>query len=228
MSEVKYIQITTIFTGDVIYAGDAEDLSALLVAAAKSGADMSRANLYGANLYGANLYGANLSGANLSRANLSRANLSGANLYGANLYGANLYGANLYGANLYGANLSGANLYGANLSGADLSRADLSRANLSGANLSGANLYGASIDGEKLTKAPLGVSGLRWWILVTDGYMRIGCQRHTHSEWADMSDKQISDMDSAAAEFWLLWKAPLLSMCAAHAVGLSSDPSKEK
>jgi uncharacterized protein YjbI with pentapeptide repeats len=153
MSEVKYIQITTIFTGDVIYAGDAEDLSALLVAAAKSGANLSRADLYGANL-----------------------------------------------------------------SGADMSRA----------NLSGANLSGASIDGEKLTKAPLGVSGLRWWILVTDGYMRIGCQRHTHSEWADMSDKQISDMDSAAAEFWLLWKAPLLSMCAAHAVGLSSDPSKEK
>jgi len=151
----------------------------------------------GANLYGANLRGANLRGANLY----------GANLYGADLYGANLCGANLCGANLLGADLCGANLYGANLRGADLC----------GANLYGANLCGADLYGEILKRTPLTVTGLRWFVLITDGFLRIGCQRHSHADWANFSDEQIAQMDSHASAFWTTWKAPLLSMCAAHA-----------
>ena len=95
------------------------------------------------------------SGANLSGAYLSGANLSGAYLYGAILSGANLYGADLSGAILSGANLSGAYLYRAILSGADLSEADLSRIILSGADLSGANLSGAYLSGAILYGAIL-------------------------------------------------------------------------
>ena len=138
--------------------------------------------------------------------NLEGANLEGANLYGANLRGANLEGANLYGANLRGANLYGANLYGANLRGA----------NLYGANLRGANLEGASLYGEKLTKSPLTISGLHYWCLITDGYMRLGCKRFTHDEWSEFSDEQIKEMDCCALEFWNKWKTPLLSMCESH------------
>ena len=129
-----------------------------------------------------------------------------ANLRGANLYGANLDGANLRGANLGCANLRGANLRGANLDGA----------NLRGANLDGANLYGASLDGEKITKQPLSVANLRYWCLISDSYMRLGCKRFTHDEWAAFSDVQISAMDAGALEFWQRWKAPLLAMCKAH------------
>ena len=140
-------------------------------------------------------------------ANLDGANLRGANLRGANLYGANLRGADLYGANLRGADLDGANLCGANLCGA----------NLCGANLYGANLRGADLDGEILKRTPLTVTGLRWFVLITDGFLRIGCQRHSHADWANFSDEQIAQMDSHASAFWTTWKAPLLSMCAAHA-----------
>ena len=143
-----------------------------------------------------------------------KANLDGANLYGANLDGAYLHGANLRGANLYGANLYGANLDGANLDGA----------NLRGANLYGANLYGAYLDGEKLTKSPLVITGLRYWCLISDGYMRLGCKRFTHEEWAEFSDDEIEKMDSCALEFWKQWKESLLAMCKAHAV----KPVEEK
>ena len=129
----------------------------------------------------------------------------------ANLYGANLDGADLRGADLYGANLRDANLYGADLDGADLYGADLR-----GANLRDANLYGADLDGEKITKSPLSVVGLRYWCLISDGYMRLGCKRFAHAEWADFTDEQISKMDSHALEFWRQWKHPLLAMCAAH------------
>ena len=167
----------------------------------KQATEKGKANLRGANLRGADLYGANLSGANLYSADLYGANLRGANLYSADLYGANLRGANLYGANLRGANLSGANLYSADLYGA---------------NLRGADLYGANLDGEKLTKSPLVVTGLRYWCLISDEYMRLGCKRFTHEEWAGFSDDEIDEMDSCALEFWRQWKEPLLAMCCAH------------
>jgi len=142
--------------------------------------------------------GANLSGADLSCANLYGANLSGANLYGADLYGADLYGADLSCANLYGANLSGANLYGADLYGADL--------------------YGAKIDGEEIKKLPVQIGGLAWDVLITEGFMRIGCQRHTHEAWAEFGPDEIHDMAGDATEFWEQWKAILLSICKEHSI----------
>ena len=116
------------------------------------------------------------------------------------------------GANLYGADLSGANLYGADLYGA---------------NLSGANLSGAKIDGEEITIPPVSIGGLKWLALITDNYLRIGCQRHTHAEWAGFDDEQIEDMSGGAPEFWAQWKAPLLAMCAAHASKVTPVTARE-
>ena len=144
----------------------------------------------------------------LEKATQSRANLSGANLYGANLSGANLYGADLSGADLSGADLSCANLYGANLSGA----------NLYGADLYGADLYGAKIDGEEIKKLPVQIGGLAWDVLITEGFMRIGCQRHTHEAWAEFGPDEIHDMAGNATEFWEQWKAILLSICKEHSI----------
>ena len=143
-----------------------------------------------------------------SRADLSRADLCGANLFGANLYGANLCGANLSRANLCGAYLSGANLCGANLFGA----------NLFGANLYGANLSRAKIDGEEIKKPPVQIGGLAWDVLITEGFMRIGCQRHTHEAWAEFGPDEIHDMAGNATEFWEQWKAILLSICKEHSI----------
>ena len=120
------------------------------------------------------------------------------------------------GADLRGADLSGADLRGADLRGADLSGTDLSGANLNDADLSGADLRGADLSGEKLTKAPISILNLTWPILITEKYLRIGCQLHTHAEWAAFSDAEISTMENRALEFWQKWKAPLLAMCAAH------------
>ena len=106
------------------------------------------------------------------------------------------------GANLRGANLHGANLYGSNLRGADL--------------------YGADLRGEKIKKTPLSIVGLRYWCLISDGFMRLGCKRFTHDEWANFSEDEISDMDICALEFWKQWKAPLLDMCKTHAPVVTS------
>ena len=197
------ISILNRFSASVVFEADIENntVKLTLELALKSGANLDGANLDGADLRGANLYGANLYGANLY----------GADLYGANLYGVNLYGADLRGADLYGADLRGVNLYGADLRGADLRSADLRSANLYGA-----NLYGANLDGEKLTKTPLQLNNLKWFVLISDSYLRIGCQRHLISDWEKFKDGEIEKMASGALDFWKKWKNSILTICKAH------------
>ena len=117
------------------------------------------------------------------------------------------------GANLEGANLRGANLYSANLEGADLE----------GVDLRGANLYGANLEGEKLTKTPLQLNNLKWPVLISDKYLRIGCQRFTIEEWKNFDDETIVKMDFAALEFWRKWKAPIIALCDAHTTAESAN-----
>jgi len=116
-------------------------------------------------------------------------------------------------ANLAHANLARANLDGANLDGA----------NLAHANLDGANLDGAYLDGEILTKAPISILNLVWPVLITEGFMRIGCQRHSHEEWKSFDDCAIQRMESRAIEFWAQWKLPLFAMCDNHAANKESQ-----
>jgi hypothetical protein len=61
------------YTSACLWESPHETLEETVVAAVKSGANLSDANLRGANLRGANLSDANLRGANLSDANLSDA-----------------------------------------------------------------------------------------------------------------------------------------------------------
>ena len=119
--------------------------------------------------------------------------------------------------NLSGSDLSGIDLSGSDLSGSNLSGSNLSYSNLRGSDLSGSSLRGSNIEGEKITINPLSISGLRYWCLITDGFMRLGCKRFSHSEWSAFSNEHIEEMDTHALEFWSQWKEPLLSMCATHA-----------
>jgi len=66
------IEIKHRFMGKIIYEGEHEYVRAAVVAAVKSGADLSGADLSRADLSGADLSGADLSRAYLSGADLSR------------------------------------------------------------------------------------------------------------------------------------------------------------
>ena len=107
------------------------------------------------------------------------------------------------GANLYGADLRGANLYGADLRGADL-------------------------DGEKLVKTPLQLNNLKWFVLISDKYLRIGCQRFTIEEWRNFDDAAIVKMDFAALKFWRKWKVPIMALCDAHATAENATEGDEE
>ena len=105
---------------------------------------------------------------------------------------------------------------GADLRSANLRSADLRDANLEGADLYCATLEGANLYGEQLTKNPLVITGLNWWVLITEKHMKVGCQTHTHDEWESFSMKQISAMDRHALKFWGQWEKTLLNLCRKH------------
>ena len=101
-------------------------------------------------------------------------------------------------------------------SGASLVGARLDGASLDGARLVGARLDGARLDGKIIFIAPISISNLYWPVLITAKYMRIGCQRYKHDQWATFDDEEINRMHHQASNFWELWKTPLLSMCATY------------
>ena len=103
------------------------------------------------------------------------------------------------GNSLQGADLQGANLQGANLRYADLRYADL---------------RGATFRGEILKSNPIFISCSLWEVTITNEFMTIGCQRHTHLQWLNFADNQIDDMDPRALELWGKFKEPLLTLCA--------------
>ena len=212
------LSILSRFNAPILFEHEAEEnsLKITLQVAVKTDADLYGADLRGAKLRDADLRDANLRGADLRDANLRGADFRGANLYGADLDGADLYGADLRDANLRDANLRGASLRGANLCGANLRGANLRDANLRGADLCGADLDGADLDGEKLVKTPLQLNNLKWFVLISDKYLRIGCQRFTIEEWRNFDDAAIVKMDFAALKFWRKWKAPIIALCDAH------------
>ena len=93
----------------------------------------------------------------------------------------------------------------------NLSGADLSWANLRGADLSGANLRGANLRG---TGAAV-VYGLTWSVYVYPDLMQIGCELHSHAEWAGFDDGIIARMaPGEALPFWREHGPMLLALCA--------------
>jgi len=151
-------------------------------------------------------------------ANLHQADLRGADLHEADLHGANLYEADLHEANLRGADLRGADLYEANLHQADLHGADLH-----GADLHGANLYEANLYGEKLTKTPIQILGLKWWVCITEKHIQIGCEIHDAAEWFSFKPAEITTMHSDALEWWKIHKLLIKTMWQIHVDSLKKE-----
>lgn len=111
----------------------------------------------------------------------------------ADLSGADLSGAHLSGAYLSGAYLSGAYLRGAYLRGADLSRADLRGAT-----------YG---DGVPMSNAPIQLIGFKYFVLILDSHIKIGCNLQSIEDW--LADKNIPAKDFAD---WQMRKPALIAV----------------
>ena len=114
-------------------------------------------------------------------------------------------------ADLYFAVLSGADLSGADLSGADLYGTDLSGANLSGA------IYGVDIP---LSHVPLQFYSTRYYVLVMDTHIKIGCKLFSHTEWEQFTDDEIDEMDTHALKWW---KSVILGMSSLHQKSIKGE-----
>ncbi len=134
-----------------------------------------------------------------------------ADLQEADLRGADLRDADLREACLRGIDLEGAILHGADFQNSNLQDADFRRADLRGTDFSGTYLYGAIfIDA---LHAPITMHISPWDILIHDGQMQIGCEKHPFKDWKSFSDEEIGEMHSNASQFWDEHKNMLLAAC---------------
>ena len=109
-----------------------------------------------------------------------------------------------------------------------LQDAYLRNAYLQGAYLWVDDLQGADLQGEILITFPVQVLGLRWCVLITPQYMSIGCERHTHEEWANFNRVEISKMATNAWDWWTAHKDVLLNMCSIHKLEAEKELQKCK
>ena len=151
----------------------------------------------------------------------SSADLSYTDLHSADLRSADLHSANLRYANLRSADLSFANLRSANLSYASLSSANLRYANLRYANLRSADLRSADLSftiiyGEKITKKPIQLYGLKYEVMILEKQIKIGCELHDAKDWGKFKDLRISKMSSDAVDWWKIHKPIILGLHEEH------------
>jgi hypothetical protein len=160
-------------------------------------------------LSGVSLEGVYLNGANFSRwrppegARFLAANLGGADLSGSVLIGINFNRASLCSANFHGACIRDSYMFGADLGGASFAYAEIKNTTV--------------LSEHPVTKTPIFLYGLRWEVIIDDTHMKIGCQNHSHSAWAQFDDETIHAMDEySALAFWKSNRDALLALCRDH------------
>jgi hypothetical protein len=52
-----------------------------------------------------------------------------------------------------------------------------------------------------LSREPLLLCGLRYFVMISPKYIRIGCENHTHEGWKSFTDEEIAKMDEDALDF---------------------------
>ena len=108
--------------------------------------------------------------------------------------------------------LSNCDLRGSDLRDCDLRGSDLSGSDLSGSVLRGSDLRGSNLRDCDLSDCDLSGSDLRvlqtdiWNVYVQKDTIRIGCQYHSISDWAQFTDGQIANMHRSALIWWKTWK----------------------
>ena len=96
---------------------------------------------------------------------------------------------NLSLSNLHYSDLSDSDLHNSDLSLSDLSDSDLSNSDLSNSDLRYIIFSNTKFYKEILNKTPIQIIGLKWSILITKLYMKIGCEFHTIEEWREKGNE---------------------------------------
>ena len=69
----------------------------------------------------------------------------------------------------------------------------------------------------KIKKTPIQLDATRYFVLVFDSHMKIGCEFHSIDDWFNFNDSKIIEMDGRGAlEWWEKWKKPLEDICKAE------------
>jgi len=105
---------------------------------------------------------------------------------------------------------------GSNLRGCNTVKMLIDGESLIGVDTRMVNLKGSIIDGEEVKKQPIVINGLPWFVLITDNYMRLGCERHTHQDWKNMKIKDMEKIGEIAVYIFQKYSSLLFTLCDLH------------
>jgi hypothetical protein len=57
---------------------------------------------------------------------------------------------------------------------------------------------------------------LKYWVMILEKQIKIGCEVHNAEEWEQFDDETISKMDSGALEWWKTYKPVILGLWKEH------------
>lgn len=137
-----------------------------------------------------------------------RANLIRADLSYLDLKYLKFRNADLRYADLRNSDLSYSDLRNVKFRYSDLRNTKLICSDLRDSDLRNANLINSDLSNTDLIDAGLIVLYLPYWtVYVHRETIRIGCRHHSHEEWKNFTDEEISKMDKNALVFWKQYKA---------------------
>ena len=143
----------------------------------------------------------------------------GGDWHGGDWHGGYWHGGYWHGGDWRGGYWLGGDWYGGDWYGGDWHGGYWLGGDWHGGDWHGGDWRGGVWYGEKVTRPPVLIASLpHWTVMISDTRMMIGCQIHTHAEWAVFDDAAIVEMDRQALRFWRTYKDALLAMCEARKV----------
>ena len=163
-----------------------------------------------------------LKGALKARISFYRANFSGSDFSESNFRGSDFSESDFSESDFSGSDFSWSDFSGSDFSESDFSESDFRGSNFSGSNFRGSDFRGSDFSGSdfrgldfRKSRHQYKIGNMReWHSMQLDRYMivfdknilAIGCQQHSIKKWKEFSDKEISNMDKAALDWWNKWK----------------------
>ena len=138
----------------------------------------------------------------------------GGKFRGGEFRGGEFLGGEFLGGKFRGGEFLGGYFLGGEFLGGEFLGGEFRGGEFLGGYFRGGYFLGGYFRGEAITKAPIFIFNIgKWCASITSKMMAIGCQHHTHEDWKNFTDDQISDMANGALEFWSRNKSFLLEIC---------------
>jgi uncharacterized protein YjbI with pentapeptide repeats len=207
------IEIKHRYTNAVLFCGDFANMQLAVEAAIKEKVSLDYADLSNTRFDGTSFVGTRFVGTSFVGTSFVGTSFVGTRFVGTRFVDTSFDDTRFDGTSFVGTRFDGTSFVGTSFVG---TRFD--GTSFVGTRFDGTSFVGTRFDGNPITKQPIYISGFPWSVTILQHCMLIGCQHHSHAEWANLGEDIIEDAGGKkAVELWAIYKSILLALCAEQA-----------